>query len=251
MFIAFAIRYGTGNFTAGIAAAAPPGEPVSTVQLDYDVTPGIGSNAIALGSDLTQSGKGILFGNPHYPWHGPARFHMIHTTIPGEIDTMGASLLSGSFVVIGFNRDIAWTHTVSTALRLTLFELELNPGNPMQYRYGDEYRDIESIEVSVPLGDGYSEQTVYMTHHGPVLVSDELPWDRRVSGRCRSGNQQAGHLLCQYDSGGSSRQRILRRHIVDAAPRHGHPYELPPRSHRLAATGRHTGWLEPRMRLAR
>jgi acyl-homoserine-lactone acylase len=85
MFIAFAIRYGTGNFTAGIAAAAPPGEPVSTVQLDYDVTAGIGSNAIALGSDLTQSGKGILFGNPHYPWQGPARFHMIHTTIPGEV----------------------------------------------------------------------------------------------------------------------------------------------------------------------
>jgi len=176
MFIAFGIRYGTGNFTAGIAAAAPPGEPVAAVQLDYDVTPGIGSNAIALGSGLTQSGKGILFGNPHYPWHGPARFHMIHTTIPGQIDTMGASLLSGTFVVIGFNKDIAWTHTVSTALRLTLFELELNPENPMQYRYGDEYRDIEAIEVSVPLAEGDSKQTVYMTHHGPVLVSDELPW---------------------------------------------------------------------------
>ena len=176
MFIAFGIRYGTGNFTAGIAAAAPPGEPVATVQLDYDVTPKIGSNAIALGSDLTQSGKGILFGNPHYPWHGPARFHMIHTTIPGELDTMGASLLSGSFVVIGFNKDIAWTHTVSTALRLTLFELELNPENSMQYRYGDEYRDIEMIQVAVPLAEGDSKQTIYMTHHGPVLVSDELPW---------------------------------------------------------------------------
>ena len=176
MFIAFGIRYGTGNFTAGIAAAAPPGEPVATVQLDYDVTPKIGSNAIALGSDLTQSGKGILFGNPHYPWHGPARFHMIHTTIPGELDTMGASLLSGSFVVIGFNTDIAWTHTVSTALRLTLFELELNPENSMQYRYGDEYRDIEMIQVAVPLAEGDSKQTIYMTHHGPVLVSDELPW---------------------------------------------------------------------------
>jgi acyl-homoserine-lactone acylase len=102
MFIAFGIRYGAGNFTAGIAAAAPPGEPVAAVQLDYDVTPRIGSNAIALGSDLTQSGKGILFGNPHYPWQGPARFHMIHTTIPGELDTMGASLLSGSFIAIGF-----------------------------------------------------------------------------------------------------------------------------------------------------
>jgi acyl-homoserine-lactone acylase len=155
MFIAFGLHYGTGNFTAGIAAAAPPGEPVAAVQLDYDVTPDIGSNAIALGSDLTQSGKGILFGNPHYPWQGPARFHM---------------------VVIGFNKDIAWTHTVSTALRMTLFELELNPENPMQYRYGDEFRDIEMIHVSVPLAKGESKQNIYMTHHGPVLVSDQLPW---------------------------------------------------------------------------
>ena len=178
MFVAFGIRYGTGNFAAGIAAAAPPGQPVKTAKLDYDVMPGIGSNAISLGSDLTESGRGILFGNPHYPWYGPARFHMIHTTIPGELDTMGASLLSGSFIVIGFNRDVAWTHTVSTALRLTLFELELNPDNPLQYRYGDEYRDIEKIQVSVPLAEGDSEQSVYMTHLGPVLVSNELPWTR-------------------------------------------------------------------------
>lgn len=176
MFIAFGVRYGAGSLVDGIATAAPPGEPVAAVQLDYDPMPGIGSNAIALGSDLTESGKGILFGNPHYPWHGPARFHMIHTTIPGEVDTMGASLLSGSFVAIGFNKDIAWTHTVSTAVRMTLFELELNPDNPLQYRHGNEYRDIERIEVSVPLAEGDSQQTVYMTHHGPVVASQKLPW---------------------------------------------------------------------------
>lgn len=178
MFVAFGIRYGMGNFTAGIAAAAPPGEPVAAVTLNYDITPAIGSNAIALGSELTQSGKGILFGNPHYPWHGPARFHMIHTTIPGEVDTMGASLLTGSFIAIGFNRDVAWTHTVSTALRLTLFELELNPEDPMQYRHGDDFRDIEPIVVTVPGDEGPAGQTVYMTHHGPILISEELPWTR-------------------------------------------------------------------------
>ncbi len=178
MFIAFGIRYGTGRFSAGIAAAAPPGEPVAAISLDFDSPRGIGSNAIALGRDLTESRKGILFGNPHYPWHGPARFHMIHLTIPGELDTMGASLLAGNFVAIGFNSDIAWTHTVSTALRMTLFELELNPSNPMQYRYGDTYRDIEKIDVAVPTADGAREQTVYMTHHGPILVSETLPWTR-------------------------------------------------------------------------
>ncbi len=176
MFIAFGIRYGTGNFTAGIAGAAPPGEPVADVRLDYDFDRGIGSNAIALGSDLTESGKGILFGNPHYPWHGPARFHMIHTTIPGELDTMGASLLAGNFIAIGFNRDVAWTHTVSTALRLTLFELQLNPDDPMQYRYGEEYRDIERVEVPIPSTEGDKTGAVYMTQHGPIVASRGLPW---------------------------------------------------------------------------
>ncbi len=176
MFIAFGIRYGTGNFAAGIAGAAPPGEPVADVRIDYDFDRGIGSNAIALGSELTESGKGILFGNPHYPWQGPARFHMIHTTIPGQVDTMGASLLAGNFIAIGFNRDVAWTHTVSTALRLTLFDLELNPENPMQYRYGQEYRDIERVEVSIPSADGEESGVVYMTHHGPIVASRGLPW---------------------------------------------------------------------------
>ena len=176
MFIAFGIRYGAGRFHEGIAAAAPMGESVADLALDFETEIGLGSNAIALGSDLTASGRGILFGNPHYPWHGPARFHMIHTTIPGEVDTMGASLLSGNFIAIGFNKDIAWTHTVSTALRFTLFELELDPDDPMMYRYGDEYLGIRKIEVSVPTPDGESEQTVYMTHHGPVLVGNGLGW---------------------------------------------------------------------------
>ena len=179
MFIAFGIRYGTGNFVAGIAGAAPPGEPVADVRIDYNFDRGIGSNAIALGSDLTESGKGIQFGNPHYPWQGPARFHMIHTTIPGVVDTMGASLLAGSFIAIGFNRDIAWTHTVSTALRLTLFELELNPDDPMKYRYGEEYRDIETIEVTIPSADGDRKGVVYMTHHGPIVASERLPWTEK------------------------------------------------------------------------
>ncbi len=183
MFISFGVRYGAGYFKDGIAAAAPPGEPVAAVALDFDPLPGLGSNAIALGSDLSRSGRGILFGNPHYPWHGPARFHMIHTTIPGVVDTMGASLLAGNFIAIGFNENIAWTHTVSTAARFTLFELELNPDNPLEYRYGGEFRDIEAVEVSLPIaqGDGDARRkkhTIYVTHHGPVLISREIPWTR-------------------------------------------------------------------------
>ena len=181
MLIAFGIRYGLGRFKEGIAAAAPPGETVAAVSIPIERSLGIGSNAIALGKDLTDSGRGMLFGNPHYPWHGPARFHMIHATIPGVVDSMGASLLAGSFIAIGFNKDIAWTHTVSTAARFTLYELEVNPDNPMQYRYGNGWKDIEarSVQVTIRKEDGSTvikEHTAYMTHYGPLLISDQMPW---------------------------------------------------------------------------
>jgi len=173
MLIAFGIRYGLGAFAQNIAGAAPPGQAQAAIDLDLSPLQGIGSNAVAIGSALSASGHGILLGNPHYPWEGPARFHMIHTTIPGEVDVMGASLLAGSFVAIGFNKDVAWTHTVSTAGRFTLFELELNPDDPMQYRFGDEYRDIEPRVVSA----GGEQHTVYMSHHGPILVGRAFSWN--------------------------------------------------------------------------
>ena len=179
MMVAFGIRYGLGYFKDAIAIAAPLSDKVEKVALDGDILPGLGSNAIAVGGNLTASGRGLLLGNPHYPWHGPSRFHIVHVTIPGVVDAMGARLIAGNFIGIGFNKDVAWTHTVSTAARFTLFELELNPDNPMQYRYDNEYRDIEAVSVSIPgAGEdgGARDHKVYMTHFGPILASEQLAW---------------------------------------------------------------------------
>ena len=176
LMIGFGIRYSLGQFKDEIANAAPPGEAVASLAPNFRRTTGIGSNAVAVGKDLAESGRGILLGNPHYPWHGPARFHMIHVTIPGVIDTMGASLLAGNFIAIGFNRDMAWTHTVSTATRFTLYELEINPDNPMEYRYDGEWRAIKARSVTLDSGAGGDEKTIYMSHFGPLIVNDALPW---------------------------------------------------------------------------
>ena len=179
MMVAFGIRYGLGYFKGAIVTATPAGGALEKVAFNPGLPPGIGSNAIAVGSDLTASGRGLLLGNPHYPWHGPSRFHIVHITIPGVVDTMGAGLLAGNFIGIGFNNKVAWTHTVSTAARFTLFELELNPDNPMQYRHGDEYRDIDAVTVAVPgAGEDSSarQHTVYRTHFGPVIATEQLPW---------------------------------------------------------------------------
>lgn len=133
-----------------------------------------GSNAIALGANATQTGSGMLLGNPHQPWYGVGSFYQVHLTIPGEYDAMGAALKGFPKVAIGFNRDMAWTHTVSVANRFTLFELKLNPDNPLQYEVDGEYRDIvpETVTIKVALPDGSMEErqhTFYHWEHGLIV----------------------------------------------------------------------------------
>lgn len=133
-----------------------------------------GSNAILAGRDATNTGSSVLLGNPHQPWSGSGRWYEAHLTIPGEYDVAGASLQGLPFIGIGFTKDVAWTHTVDFASRFTLYELQLNPDNPMQYLYDGEYRDITSKTVSamVKNADGEleaREKTFYSSHYGLLI----------------------------------------------------------------------------------
>lgn len=134
----------------------------------------VGSNAIALGSDATQNGSGLLLGNPHQPWNGSGRWYEAHLTIPGVYDAAGASLQGLPWIGIGFTKDVAWTHTVDFATRFTLYELKLNPDNPMQYDYDGEWRDItqQTVSVKITLEDGSvedRERTFYSSHYGLIV----------------------------------------------------------------------------------
>jgi acyl-homoserine-lactone acylase len=235
--IGVAIRYGLGRFQREMAAAAPPAPgsagPAATdsdhaLISDLDGPTGFGSNAVALGRAASANGRGVLFGNPHYPWRGSSRFHLIHTTIPGEVDVMGVSLLTTGRVSIGFNRDVAWTHTVSTALRATLYQLELHPDDPLRYRYGDDWRPLEAVTVDVP-DDG--RHTVYFSHYGPVVTSAQLPWTAANAYTVRDVNLDNHMAAATYDAlnkarsiddveAAISRQGVAWTNTI-AADRHG------------------------------
>ena len=175
--IGVGIRYGLGRVTNEIVTSEPGLELAQLQSLDLEIDRNmIGSNALGFGGALTESGRGVLMGNPHYPWHGPSRFHMAHLTYPGELDVMGVALITTSRIAIGFTEHVAWSHTVSTALRFTMFQLDLVPGNPMAYRLGDDVHDIEVIGVEVETPDGAATRSVHMTHLGPVVTGQGMPW---------------------------------------------------------------------------
>lgn len=147
--------------------AALPIRSQNTEDIATLINPQLGSNAIALGRDATQTGSGMLLGNPHQPWRGVGSFYQVHLTIPGEYDAMGAALKGFPKIAIGFNKDIAWTHTVSYANRFTLFELKLNPDNPLQYEVDGEMKDIipETVNINVTLEDGSIETRQHTFYH--------------------------------------------------------------------------------------
>lgn len=146
---------------------------------------GIGSNAYGLGKEVTDNGKGIVLGNPHFPWHGGERLYQFHLTIPGTLNVSGSALYGVPLVLIGHTDGLAWSHTVSTAYRFTPFELTLVPGAPTTYLVDGEPREMEAfpVEIEVLQGDGTvgtESRTLYRTEYGwmatGVLGLPIFPW---------------------------------------------------------------------------
>lgn len=155
----------------------------------------LGSNAWAFGKDTTANGKGMLLGNPHFPWVGTSRFYQMHLNIPGQMDVMGASIGWASVVQIGFNKDVAWSHTVSTGKRFTLHELALVPNQPTQYLIDGkpEAMQAKTVRYGVRGADGQVQQkehTVWNTRFGPVLVMPRagLNWTAQVAYALKDAN---------------------------------------------------------------
>lgn len=95
---------------AGVDPAQAARETFSQANSD------MGSNAVAFAGSTTANGRGLLLGNPHYPWQGGRRFWQSQATIPGELNVSGASLLGTTLISIGHNDRIAWSHTVATGV---------------------------------------------------------------------------------------------------------------------------------------
>jgi acyl-homoserine-lactone acylase len=191
-------------FLRPIAAAAPPGTPAAGApgasgaaraplglpHIDAPET-ALGSNGWAFGSQATANGRGLLVGNPHYPWEGPNRFRQMHLTIPGRLDVMGAGLIVTPLVGIGFNKDIAWTHTVTTARHNTVFELKLDPKDPTAYLVDGRSEPMQRRTVTLQVkGAAPVTRIVYSTRYGPVASMEQagLGWTAERAFAIRDAN---------------------------------------------------------------
>jgi acyl-homoserine-lactone acylase len=196
----------------GIAQARPPSpsDPVPTAAMDpqraarllatgwHQAMGQMGSNAVAVGSNGTRNGHGLLLGNPHFPWTDTERFYQAHLTIPGKLDVSGASLFGVPIVLIGHTATMAWSHTVSTAFRFTPYQLTLVPGDPTSYLFDGEPTKMEERKVTVTVKRASAgkpavtqTRTLHWTRYGPVfnsILGIPLPWTETTAFAIRDAN---------------------------------------------------------------
>ncbi|MEX0647456.1 MAG: penicillin acylase family protein [Balneolaceae bacterium] len=138
-----------------------------------------GSNAWAVNGSKTESGLPILSGDPHMGLNIPGYWYEVHYSAP-QISISGATIPGTPFVVLGQNKNLAWTITNMMADDTDFFVEQVNPENREQYVADSlstpagiqnfEYRQ-EIIKVK---NDDDRLYRIRRTQHGPV-ISDIHP----------------------------------------------------------------------------
>ncbi|WP_148193030.1 acylase [Pseudomonas syringae] len=211
------VEGGVGQFAEALAGATPPAQQ-KPLQVDAQQAQALqlaaarnqrfalerGSNAVAIGRELSANGRGMLLANPHFPWGGGMRFYQMHLTIPGKLDVMGAALPGLPLINIGFNQHLAWSHTVDTSKHFTLHRLQLDPKDSTRYLLDGQSVAMgkQQVSVDVKQADGSLKSVpriVYSSIFGPVVQwPGKLDWDSKFAFSLRDANLQNDRVLQQW-----------------------------------------------------
>ncbi|MDZ7730767.1 MAG: penicillin acylase family protein [Natrialbaceae archaeon] len=137
----------------------------------FEPPPNVGSNNWVISGDHTESGRPLVANDTHLPLMAPPVWYELHIEHIEDEDygVRGLTFPGVPFIVIGSNHNGAWGFTNSGADVVDCYSYEFDEAGD-QYRYGDEWRDIDRREEEVVI-DGAPNQTVTVekTVHGPLI----------------------------------------------------------------------------------
>jgi penicillin amidase len=161
---------------------------------DDEDAPWKASNNWAVMPSRSANGHALLAGDPHLDLSLPSLWYEAHLVVPGTLDVYGATIPGAPAIVLGFNRDVAWTFTNSGADVLDYYVEQVDDDrHPTKHRVDGAWRPIESrVEVyRGPKGETLAVDTVYYTFRGPLRrVRDRwlsMRWTVLEAGREAAG----------------------------------------------------------------
>ncbi len=131
-----------------------------------------GSNGFAIAPSKTESGKAILYINPHVTFYFRPEVHVVSEE---GLNAYGAVTWGQFFVYQGFNEHCGWMHTSANVDVADMYAEKISgSGKSMTYEYNNEKRAVKQKQISIKVKQGdlliTRTFTTYATHHGPVLA---------------------------------------------------------------------------------
>jgi acyl-homoserine-lactone acylase len=131
-----------------------------------------GSNGFAIAPAKTESGKAILYINPHVTFYFRPEVHVVSEE---GLNAYGAVTWGQFFVYQGFNEYCGWMHTSANVDVADMYAEKISSsGNNMTYEYNNEKRAVKQKQISIKVRQGDQlitrTFTTYATHHGPVMA---------------------------------------------------------------------------------
>lgn len=136
-----------------------------------DPAEALGSNNWAVSPSRSATGHALLAGDPHLELTLPSIWYQAHLVVPGRMDVAGVTLPGAPWIIIGYNREVAWSFTNSQA-DVTDFYVETvdDTIGPRRYRVDGGWRDLDfRVETyKDPTGQVVAVDTFRFTHRGPL-----------------------------------------------------------------------------------
>ena len=129
----------------------------------------IGSNSWVIAPSKSESGKVILANDTHIGYSQPSVYFEAHIEYPGF--RMYGNFLAGiPYAMLGHNQHCAWGITMFENDDLDIFREKLNPENPNQVWFKDQWEDLKLKNYKIKVKDSQDiEFQVKISRHGPIM----------------------------------------------------------------------------------
>jgi penicillin amidase len=156
---------------AALGDFLPASARSESLKLADEETRAFASNNWAVSPRRSATGTALLAGDPHLDLTLPSIWYEAHLVVPGSLDVYGVTIPGAPGIVIGFNRDVAWTFTNTGADVLDFYVERVNDSiHPTQYMVDGTWRPLEQRVETYRGRNGelIAADTLYLTHRGPM-----------------------------------------------------------------------------------
>jgi penicillin amidase len=141
--------------------------------IEPDPIPARGSNQFVIAASRTADGAPLALIDPHLSWYGQFRFYEARM-YGGRLQMSGMAIPGFPWPTLGHNRYLSVAMTTGGPDAADVYEEELNPTNPRQYKYDGKWRDMtvrkETVRVKKDGTVREQQFEILYTHHGPVVA---------------------------------------------------------------------------------